>query len=133
MSDLTQRVQAALQSDPQVDPGYRSVLDTLHEVAHAIAAAGGIADALVRAVPGFETNLGQEVKVVLSIPSQPYQETLFRAYVPTDGFPVALDLYGEATEPCADTKELEDRIIGFLASAPMRTKFDLLARLQSDG
>ena len=64
--------------------------------------------------PGFQATIGQQQTVVVRIPEKSYRDTLFRAYIPIDGMPVTLDLYGEEPEVCQNDAELETRILDFL-------------------
>jgi hypothetical protein len=64
--------------------------------------------------PGFQANIGQQLRVVIRIPKKQFRDTLFRAYIPTDGLPIYLDLYSEEPEQCASREELEQKVLGFL-------------------
>ena len=68
-----------------------------------------------RVVPGFQVNIGQQMKVVARIPNQHFEDVLFRAYVLPQGYPVGLDLYGEQPVPCGNAEELENRIVEFIS------------------
>lgn len=65
--------------------------------------------------PGFQATMGQQLRVILRIPAKGFRDTLFRAYVPENGWPIQLDLYGEQPEACSDEQALQDRVLEFLA------------------
>lgn len=64
--------------------------------------------------PGFHSSKGRQLKLVLRIPDKSFRTGFFRAYIPDDGFPIYLDLYGEEPEKCDTIEELEDHVIEFL-------------------
>jgi hypothetical protein len=64
--------------------------------------------------PGFQANMGQQLRVNIRIPTKQFRDTLFRAYIPVDGMPILLDLYGEEPEKCSDPQELQDKVLEFL-------------------
>ena len=58
--------------------------------------------------------MGQQLRVNIRIPSKDFRDTLFRAYIPLDGLPILLDLYGEEPERCSDFQELQHKVLEFL-------------------
>ena len=64
--------------------------------------------------PGFQASSGQQLRVNVRIPSKQFRDTLFRAYIPADGMPITLDLYGEEPERCGDLEELQQKVLDFL-------------------
>lgn len=70
--------------------------------------------------PGFKASLGQQLRINVRIPQKQYRDTLFRAYVPTTGFPISLDLYGENPEECNNAQELQTKVLGFLKQTKER-------------
>lgn len=64
--------------------------------------------------PGFLVNSGQEWRVLLKPQSRDYEQILLRAYVPLDGFPTSLDLYGEALTTCSNEAALRRHLANFL-------------------
>jgi hypothetical protein len=64
--------------------------------------------------PGFQARMGQQLRVNVRIPSKQFRDTLFRAYIPDDGVPIYLDLYGEEPERCSNSQELQEKILDFL-------------------
>jgi hypothetical protein len=64
--------------------------------------------------PGFQSTMGRQLNVVLKIERKHFRTTLFRAYVPDDGFPIQLDLFGEDAVVCGDKRELEEELLKFL-------------------
>ena len=75
---------------------------------------GQSAHILLNAEPGFTTNIGMQMKVVVRIPKFRYRDVLFHAYIPQGGYPVGLDLGTEAPLPCGNRSELEDHIFEFV-------------------
>ncbi|HSN99314.1 MAG TPA: hypothetical protein VLS89_13555 [Candidatus Nanopelagicales bacterium] len=106
-------LEGALESSPQ-DATFDSVIAVLHEVADGIHTAIFRKDGRVemRVEPGFLVNMGQQLNLVVAIDG--FRDTLFRAYVPVDGFPVTLDLFGEEGFVCKDEAELKATLIDFL-------------------
>ena len=76
---------------------------------------------------GFLVNIGQEWRVkVKSSATLPYEQILFRAYIPAGGYPITLDLYDESTIECRDGKSLKKRLNDFLKRP---STFDLIQLL----
>lgn len=65
-------------------------------------------------ISGFSVNLGQEWKIMLKPRSRDYEQTLLRAYVPLEGFPTSLDLYGENIVTCRSEAVLRQKLADFL-------------------
>lgn len=78
--------------------------------------------------PGYQTNLGLQMNVLLLIPSRAFRDVFFRAYVPPAGFPVALDLFGEEPVLCPDESKLEEELLNFLKTPQVRIKLEELKR-----
>ena len=76
----------------------------------------GLPDATIKVEiePGFQAEIGQQLRINIRIPGKQFRDTLFRAYIPAGGMPVLLDLYGEEPEKCSDLGELEQKILEFL-------------------
>jgi hypothetical protein len=87
---------------------------------------------VVRVEPGFSVNLGQQFKIVVSVPRQGFSDILFKAYIPTDGFPVTLDLFGQRDEQYNDLTSLRKAILRFMERPEVRLRLDGLAELESD-
>ncbi len=66
--------------------------------------------------PGFLVNSGQEWRVILKPKSRDYEQVLLRAYVPLDGFPTSLDLYGESMISCSNEAALRKNLANFLTT-----------------
>lgn len=69
---------------------------------------------LIELIPGLQTNMGQQFNVKLRVPKRRFQDGLFRAYIPVEGLPVTLDLYGDDLVPCHDLDEMQQQIAHFL-------------------
>jgi len=65
--------------------------------------------------PGFQANMGQQLRVIIRIEKKQFRDTLFRAYIPNNGLPIHLDLYGEEPDVCNSRDELEEKVLAFLS------------------
>ncbi len=98
-------------------PGFREAYDTLRGIADGIRktlSAGKKKGVVVDLEPGYATNLGQQFRVRLRVPARGWDQNLFRAYIPPDGFPISLDLDGEQPVTCPDAASLEQAVLDFL-------------------
>lgn len=72
----------------------------------------GVKNVTVNVTPGFTVNMGQQYKVQVLLvgedekQSSSYTDILFRAYVPLDGYPTVVDLFGEEKRRCKNKQEL---------------------------
>jgi hypothetical protein len=116
--DFANRLNQTLDFTAAATDPYGQTLSEIKGVAKAIEAKlnDGLAGDPIRIEiePGFRGSLGQQLNIVLRIPAKQYRDTLFRAYVPDQGAPIHLDLYGERPEPCQTLQELEDKVLAFL-------------------
>lgn len=71
--------------------------------------------------PGYLVNSGQQLNVVIRIPSQHVADTLFRAYLTLDGT-VSFDFYGEDLVVCSTPQEAEHAVLAFLARPEMQLR-----------
>ncbi|HCU37892.1 MAG TPA: hypothetical protein DGT21_21380 [Armatimonadetes bacterium] len=115
----------ALRNGGATPPPYKLVLAELRGFASALQDELGAAVA-VRVEPGFQTNAGQQFHLRLRIPAQGFEETLFRAYVPVDGYPVGLDFNAEDLVNAADVEQLRSLIGEFISRDTIRARLDLL-------
>ncbi len=123
--DWSDVVAKALSDNGPTAPAYRSVLTDLLDFASALQAQIGD-DLIVRVEPGFQTNAGQQFHLRLRIPAQGFEETLFRAYVPVEGYPVGLDFNAEDLVNAADAEQLRSLIGEFISRGTIRARLDLL-------
>jgi len=72
---------------------------------------------------------GQQFKITVRVPKDHYQDVLFRAYVPFDGYPVTLDLSDDEDHECHDLASLEAEIISFLQRAGIKQRLRGIKRL----
>jgi hypothetical protein len=79
-------------------------------------------DIVVSLQPGFEANMGQQINVVVEIPHRKYRDTLFRVYIPVDGYPIQLDFYGEEPQSADTLEDMENAIASFLDKAEMKSR-----------
>ena len=81
-------------------------------------------------VSGFSVNLGQEWRIMLKPRSRDYEQILLRSYVPMDGFPTSLDLYGEAMITCNNETTLRKNLANFLKT---KTVVETILNLSKQG
>ncbi len=109
---------------------YREALAQLEGFAVALATyLGGTSRVTVEA--GFLTNLGQQFRMHVQVPSRSFQENLFRAYIPVDGFPVTLEFSDAETAETRDVVQLRDAIVDFLRRPAIGTRLAALRDLNS--
>jgi hypothetical protein len=112
-NEFEQALQGAL-SGGAVGTSFDSVITVLQQVAAGIHRAifKDTEAVYIRLEPGFVVNMGQQISVVVS--ADGFKDTLFRAYVPQDGFPVTLDFFGDTGLVCDDEQTLRTRLVQFL-------------------
>ncbi len=113
--ELNKKVAAVLKDERATVPtDYDRVLRKLRDLAVAIEASLKPGTIEVRVEPGYRVNLGQQYRFVFRIPKVDYRDVLLRAYVPTGGLPVSLDLFDDKHPECRTVEELEAALIAFL-------------------
>ena len=125
--ELVYNATESLETESQTDES----LEILRESARGLARRLGT-PAQVRVEPGFSVNMGQQYNIIIRIPmaDQPgYTGTLFRAYIPVDGYPVTLDLFGEQGTVCNNSAELTKAILEFLKLANVQQRLKALKDL----
>ncbi len=123
MADLVFEATDSLEAPSKSD----DALDILREAASGLMRRLG-SNVQVRIEPGFSVNIGQQYNMVIRVPTkdQPgYTGNLFRAYIPSDGYPVTLDLFGDRGTVCNSGAELTSAILTFLKHA------DVVQRLRA--
>lgn len=76
---------------------------------------------------GFATSFGQEWRVTVKPSADGYQQVLFRAYIPLDGYPVQLDLYAEEMKTCSNKSALQKELNVFLQQSAIQETIDYLS------
>ena len=76
--------------------------------------------------PGYTTNLGQQFRLRLAVPTRNWSETLLRAYLPSEGFPVNLDLGDETPVACADKQALDDAVLRFMRKPEIANRMSIV-------
>lgn len=109
------------------NPEFETVVNILSSVAEAIEEEYSDAKIKIGIEPGFTSNLGRQMNLVMRIKPISFREVLFRAYIPTAGFPVQLDLFGEDLQSCTDKDELQEQILDFLQRDDVSQKIHALA------
>ncbi len=113
---------------PVAPPGHEQALQKLREIAAGIQESLG-EPFVVRLEPGYRVNLGQQFKLAIRLKDPEFSDFLFRAYVPPDGFPVTLDLFGDEHPACADVAGLEAKLLEFLGKDEVVQRIDALRDL----
>ena len=110
-------------------PEFRQTYEAIRKIADGIRNAlskGRPGKLEVALEPGYLTNMGQQFRLRLSIPARKWEETLLRAYIPVDGFPVKLDLGEEEPVPCRDTAELEQAVLKVLKKPEIDSRLTIV-------
>ncbi len=79
--------------------------------------------------PGFQSQMGQQLNVVVQIPNRGVRDTLFRAYVPAAGAPVNLDFYGEEPVPSGTPQEIQENVLNFLTQPEIVSRMNMYREL----
>jgi hypothetical protein len=128
-SDFRTRLETVLKHNGD-GSDYRKTYEALKRIVDAIASSlngnAGREKLRILLEPGFLSDQGQQLNVVVAIPTIQYRDVLFRAYVPVGGYPTYLDLYGEELLPCEGEMDLENRILAFLARPEVRERLHIL-------
>lgn len=95
-------------------PGMREVFDLLRAFADEVSDAIGQPSSAVALHLGALVRDGQEYRVVIDLPKHQYKDYLIRAYVPSDGYPIALDTTSDDMVVCKDAKALIARLVSFV-------------------
>jgi len=123
-------------ADQSVD--HDEALQLLHDLANAIRRKRfqGQKSVQVAVLPGCAVNGGQQYKIAVHLPSgaaadPSYTCVLFRAYLPFEGYPVTVDMFGEEERSCADKATLEATLKEILRHPDFKqrlTSLDLMAK-----
>jgi hypothetical protein len=81
--------------------------------------------------PGFATSFGQEWRVTIKPAARAYQQILFRAYVPLNGYPVQIDLYAGEMTKCANEAALRKVLNNFLKQRTVQETIEYLSNSAS--
>ena len=127
--DFKSRIKDVL-SASQPHPGYEAAARIVGEVATALEESGIVPSARTTIEPGPLLGLGQQLNVVITIARTAFRSVLFRAYVPREGFPVSLDLFGEEIVRCADADALEDALLGFVRDQDVAARLRMIGSAQ---
>ncbi len=84
---------------------------------------------MVTVEPGHLVNMGQQFNILTEIPTRQFRDVLFRAYIPTDGWPVSLDLFDDDFVLCSDEAALEGAIVDFVRRPEIRQRLLTLKEL----
>lgn len=130
-SSFEKRLDDVLKRPVPTADAYERGLATIKEAAASIERwfrAGKNVSVIVE--PGYAVSAGQQLNVVIRIPSRSVRDTLFRAYLAIDGT-ISFDFFGEELVECRTPQEAEQKVLDFLARPEMqlrmRTYRDLAA------
>lgn len=113
---------------PEYDRAYRALRDIAEGIREFVdKSKTGQLD--VDLEPGYVTNLGQQFRLCLGIPTRKWGETLLRAYIPSDGFPVKLDLGDEESVSCGNKQELDDAVLRFMKKPEITNRMSTVREL----
>ncbi|HRF58614.1 MAG TPA: hypothetical protein PLH94_01715 [Fimbriimonadaceae bacterium] len=109
--DGLERFRENLRAAPETP--FQKALAAINRLREAIEQALQIAsaDALVRLEPGFQTQYGQQFRLVLTNQAQRFEHVLCRFYVPLEGTPVSLDLDGDTIREFSTAEEAGDELL----------------------
>jgi hypothetical protein len=121
--ELNKKIADVLKDEREEAPSaYDQVLRKLRDLAKAVEVSLAPGAIHVRIEPGHRVNLGQQYRFVFLVPSVEYRDVLFRAYIPTDGFPVTLDLFDDKHPTCDTLDALETEVIHFLGHRDVKQR-----------
>lgn len=122
-TNFDKRFEEALDVALETTDGYETSLATIRRAAALIERWFKVRRKTVTVTvePGYLVNAGQQLNVVIRIPSQNVAETLFRAYLALDGT-VSFDFYGENLVVCASPEETEQAVLEFVARPEMQLR-----------
>jgi hypothetical protein len=118
--ELKRKITDMLRDDRQTSTRFREAVGKLRALAQALEASLVPNVVEVRLEPGHRVNYKQMYSFVVRIPKVGIRDVLFRAYVPADGFPVALELSDDEHPRCSTLEDLEATILRFLALPEVR-------------
>ena len=122
---MTNPFREVLGDAPEENASWREARRVLDEAAQAITERVRPA-AECRVVAGYVVNLGREFKLVLH--TDAVDQTLFRAYVPVDGWPVSVDMNLGDPVTCGNRVELVNALSSFLGDPSTKRFIDAYAR-----
>lgn len=113
-------------------PEFQAAYKALREIADGIqqvVSNGKSGQLEVSLEPGHVTNIGQQFRLRLRVPARKWEETLLRAYVPSGGFPVKLDLGKEDLVPTGNATELQQTVLDFLKTPEIDSRLTSVREL----
>jgi len=114
------------------DRAYQQALKSLRDAVAAIGEALDAAELRVALEPGHLVGMGQQFNVLTQIERRGFRDVLFRAYIPTDGWPVSLDLFDDDFVSCQDEDALRKAIGGFIGRQEIRQRLRTLKDYASE-
>lgn len=120
---LKKTVAELLQEDASGDlDRFKQAVGKLRELAEAVESSFAADTVRVHVEAGHRVNYGQQYSFVLYVDKARLRDVLFRAYVPTDGSPVTLDLFDGEQHECANIEELETKVLEFFKHKDVRAR-----------
>lgn len=122
-ANFEKRVEEALDRRVPTTEAYEASLATIKRAAASIERwfKARKKSVTVTVEPGYLVNSGQQLNVTIRIPGQHVADTLFRAYLATDGT-VNFDFYGEELVQCTTPQETEQAVLAFLERPEMQLR-----------
>ena len=120
--ELRTAIAGMLKDDRVGSSPFNEAVQKLRSLAAALEASLVPSAIEVRVEAGHRVNLGQQYSFVVRVPKAGIRDVLLRAYVPTDGFPVTLDLFDDDHPKCMDIDQLEATILRFLGHADVKQR-----------
>jgi hypothetical protein len=114
---------------------YREAVDLLWRFADKVAAAVNPEEGVkaeVKVVLGHLVNQGQEHRIAIRAPEIGLSDFLLRAFVPSEGYPVVLDLFSEGDRVCADEDALVAALIEASGHPAMRQRLASIRNVLTD-
>ena len=140
-SDFADQLESVL-GTPSGSPGFDRSLRGVRDIA------GGLKQYLNRGLKTsevwvsprtrFRTGLGTAVDIQVGVEDRRDEtllsgpQALFRVYIPDDGTPLWLDLFGEDPEECGTVDELKTRVLDYLKLPEVRGHLATLRELGED-
>lgn len=109
----------------QRSAGLEEVEHVLQDALAALTESLDGSDATVTLEIGHTVNYGVQMNIVIGIEGRRFRDILFRAYVPLDGYPVRLDLFGEELDMCEDKTALEAKILEFFREPEVSYRIEM--------
>ena len=79
---------------------------------------------------GHNATYGLQHNVYVRLREGRFKDIVFRAYIPFDGYPVRLDLFGDELAICEERKVLDDCLAEYFQTPELRNRLLMLRSLR---